>query len=1346
MTEETVETSTLDLLYIEIDNSMIDTASFNGNHSSLANSRSSSSSRISQRSETSGVNLSELKKRFESNSDELLSPFKVKDNELRFKKSPLKNGVDDVKGKGKGKIGSVANRINSLELLSGGTCVDSEKSIGIHKKSPEQKDHNNSTLPILRENSSVKPFNLPNSLSLDSTKPLLQYVNGNTNVTNEDDGKTDVEEDNENIRNELNESPQLVTSPSRIPLTDAVKMNKFIDDNEKLVTYDHINKNLNSNDILTDTPLRDDISDRSTAEIKGSYHLVNTEDSEKVDAETIAKSIVNEELNVDKTIDKQKMSILGNSSTENTSESQNDFASANDQLNTNLSELSNDINDVNNVNDVIELSISTGLNELNITEVDINETLKTMDESELNLETTEEEMNLNLIDESLSSKKILPENIEKLYECIKQNPNAHEIEHSQTSNMGNDEQEPIVEDNTDQSKNADIEVGKDNIQMEREKEEENLEQEQQEKMQINSTVVKEKEIDVGEDEGINEKQLTTNAQSTDVNQKLPVDAEHSNGLQLREEDNQGFVSENVEPMTNKEVIVKSTKTESEEIQLPELVTIETKTHKLNETFFLEREPSAIKLKSNIQNEKQDEKEQTCRCDLETFNNSLTTENDDLASVIYEPLHENPSITEEALQMAQPSINETTTENKYEEIILDNTAPCIEHKTEQRKISESSNSQFSKDDVLSISTLETPVLRSVSKFDSIFVDDLFGDEGDTTAEFNCKNKTVKPDNYLAIWHVQESNQPAVEKPILPTQNQRIVSKVLTENVRYSFKPKIVHHPKYHYLNKDAQTALTTSLSQQFEGALKILDADVQPVPSPTKFKRPMKIWPEPRNPSYHMENTKSTIIEDMFGENIDSSVIKTPSKAALVNKAVSIKSVLVDFDYNDSIIKQHNPAGQTFKNSSVSDPDESLRPKSHCCSPFKIKGRKEAFSTAPDNDDEYNYDSSQNYTMLDIDANPDNIELDSKESVLKDIEINELLEEVEKDPQEFVDEGVYYLNMNKVRVNLSEIKKHKAKMCIHIDNGINSIQTEWKQIEEDGELVLDNELEIPITKDVYKLTLTLKCKYERPQNELKEVIQKVPVSKSSIFARKKYNYERRYVRQKVEHDDWDYLFANDGTYAQLEIGLSEDFLTYNEMSIQHVEIKMINRWAKLYSKYMNDKPIKDLPRRQPFPAATFYYDSYYSRRVSSLESFPKTLTQAIKMARQLNLQNSIVKEGCMLQDGGDLNGLLEKRYFKLQGTRLIGYHEVTMKPKIEINLLNVVDITDNTNTEPSGRNFTNLFLFGECFQLLFKDGEQMSFTCQMSGSETRQWFYTIKQVIDLNVTHQPWIKKLAARIQ
>lgn len=1317
------ETTTLELLYREIEDSMIDTRSSEGNLSGLSNSRSSSSSRISQRTEISGVNLSELKKKFETNNDELLSPFKVKDNDLLFKKTPLKNGIKNVAKKNN--VSSVANRINSLELLSGGTCVDSEKITGSHKKSPEQNGYSRLSLPILRENSSVKPFNLPNSLSLDSTKPLQQYTNGIDKIgSTVDDSQTDVDESKDDsdidIDIESNATPKLVRSPSVISLTDSAMIDN-LSNNVKLEVPQIEQNTLEIDKSLQDTTLRDKIATMNNIE---TTPLMDTKFSnEEVvgfkNEGTIDSSFENDTRDkkddgiLEAEASRSQKSNLIKSVSENSSVSTEDFESAKDHSCSGISSLPDSNN--NESNNVSDLDISTGFGELNVTPpADMNETLKEIDNSEHDYENTEDEESIKLSDEPFCPEKVLPENIEEITE--------HIIEISKHSNL---EQ---LEENVKSTQEKLIETPKNS----------------------NHSVKEENTLRIAPE---NKEGKDGQKEELD-NAKQPIVVDEGKiHIQLQDEDTDGIKESAIEILkpnmftnpTNGHL--KETSTEdkhkviSTNITLSEVRKDEHSTNIDSNPHVEEIQlPEFPKNSSDKNGSHPTAKENDVKIidSLETSNSNLQVQFNDSTSVIYEPLTKSYIPTEGTAKIETGRTKRDT----YENVLLNNESPIVLADVDQRKVSDSSNSQFSKGDICSISTVETPILRNVSKFDSLFVDDLFGDEGDTTTDSFCKNKVIEPDSYLAIWHVQEAKQPVIEKIDLVTQNQRFVSKVMTEKVRYSFKPKVIHHPKYYYLNKNAAFDVTTSLSQDFDGAIKTLATDKPSIPSAELYRIPRKIWPETRNLSHTLDRTKSTILEDMFGPNLDSSVIKTPSKEAVVNKAISIKSVAVDLDYNESSVEKRTPIKQTRKDSRTLD---GLVPRRHYSSPFKIRNKKEDLSFNVDEKEFYDEDSAQNYTMLDVDEKEDHIEVNPKEPLLKDIEINELLEEIEKGQQEFHDEGVYYLSMKKIKANITDIKRHNAKVCIHIDNGINSIQTEWKELGENGEALLDNELEIPITKDVYQLTLSLKFKYERPQNELKEVIQKVPVKKGSIFARKKYNYEKRYVRQKIEHDDWDYLFANDGTFAQLEIGLNEDFLSYTELQVQNMESRMVNRWAKLHSKYTESKPIKELPRRQPFCAGTLYYDSYFSRRVSTFESFPKTLSQAINMARKLNLQNSITKEGPMLQDGGDLNGLLENRFFILHGTKLVGYHEITMKPKIEINLLNVVDISDNTDTEPSGRNFTNLFLFGECFQLTFKDGEQMSFTCQMSGSETREWFHTIKQVIDLNVTHQPWIRKLASKL-
>lgn len=634
----------------------------------------------------------------------------------------------------------------------------------------------------------------------------------------------------------------------------------------------------------------------------------------------------------------------------------------------------------------------------------------------------------------------------------------------------------------------------------------------------------------------------------------------------------------------------------------------------------------------------------------------------------------------------------------------------------------------------------PSIPKEPALESKFIDDIFSPEDDFSYAIE-REVLMKPDNYLAIWRLQEKKEPAFDLKVKNDSSATYLEKndkkgnLKVENINYSFKPKIIHNTKINYLEKNkTENGMITSLSQEFEIALNNLTAE-PPSRSASIIHHPIEIWPK-STCSTNLEmyqHSRDVSVVEVFGEEFSSETLKTPGKLASVNIADSVKSFHVDEESANvsisptTLIKKSPYSNRAFNKGT-----------GHISNPFKViteeKRKPKSKSVKKGNEE-----------IISLEQPVDSFVRTQEETVSHYQTKNERI------PDSNPETGYLFINLDSVSLQLIGIKQHDAQFSLEIDNGINVTKTEWKSVSNEKCLVLDNQLCIPISKGKEeKLYLTLKCKYRRPQKQLVEVVEKVRVGKSfGGLGKSKYIYERKFAEKKVNYDEWDYLFAQDGSFARVEFAISNNFLEEHKKYKRSFDTKnMLNQWAKVIpNKDSNQKTLsKDLLRREPFVIASLKYNVYYAERTDPLEKFPKTLKDAISIAEKFKKQQSITKEGYLVQDGGDLNGLIEKRYFKLYGTDLTGYNESTMKPKITINLLNVKEIISTMDEEnfngKSYRNFTNLFLFGECFTLIFKNNETISFNCQLSGKETREWYLCLKDIIKMNVTHQPWIKRLA----
>ena len=490
-------------------------------------------------------------------------------------------------------------------------------------------------------------------------------------------------------------------------------------------------------------------------------------------------------------------------------------------------------------------------------------------------------------------------------------------------------------------------------------------------------------------------------------------------------------------------------------------------------------------------------------------------------------------------------------------------------------------------------------------------------------------------------------------------------------------------------------------------------------------------------------------------------LKTPVKDVSVALAASIRGYEASFSDSDSHFGEMINSDVMTLNMFDDFEEDEMSPgtptggispvKRHISSPFKVikAGNKS-------NCDEINVKTEEEPETAKLTCT-DSLESATPPPVIETKEEMETqLEGPGETEEEFPDLGTLYLTVKGIStLALYGTKSHRATFSIVFDNGENVIQTSWESLPYDGNIRINKEFELPIdfmkNKDsssvssgessYKKCTITLKCKYAKAKHELVEVVDRVPVGKS-FFGKTKYKSEKRYVQKTAKQDEWDYLFAQDGSFARCEFEIDEEFLNNAAFSNSHMRYDMINKWSRIADGIGGSARFHELPRKPPHKVASLDVEACFLKRTSAFEQFPKTLSLVNKIISKYKLQKNIYKEGYLLQDGGDLNGKIESRFFKLHGSQLSGYHEISKKAKIDINLLKVTEVLCNEDIQTKDgerRNFTEWVLFNECFQLVFDDGERITFNADCSNEEKNDWYNKLKEVVELNAFHQPWVK-------
>lgn len=333
-----------------------------------------------------------------------------------------------------------------------------------------------------------------------------------------------------------------------------------------------------------------------------------------------------------------------------------------------------------------------------------------------------------------------------------------------------------------------------------------------------------------------------------------------------------------------------------------------------------------------------------------------------------------------------------------------------------------------------------------------------------------------------------------------------------------------------------------------------------------------------------------------------------------------------------------------------------------------------------------------------------------------------------------DIGRLYIHINSLKdVLLDQISYHKASFKLYLDNGKHIISTPKLSLDKNQNI--DKEFEIAIEEDTTDLFFTLKINYHTPNQELVEVVEKIPIKLNRlsrlIGIKQKFRYEKKFITQEKTRDDWDNKFANDGSFGKNKINFSAHD---NDVAgkCQSYIIELFNEWEVVKQ---NDKIYK----KPAHLIGKLDVSMLFIPRTSPLETLPPSIKIGYKIANHLVEQSKIRYEGFLFQEGGDCD-LWKRRFFKIEGTKLIAHQETSKKPRAQINLLKVVDILHDGKKSSNERNFTDEILMSDCFKLKFLNGEIINFNAETKELKD-EWIKKLERVVELNKFHQPWVKLL-----
>ncbi|KAK2743053.1 Bud site selection protein bud4 [Myotisia sp. PD_48] len=359
------------------------------------------------------------------------------------------------------------------------------------------------------------------------------------------------------------------------------------------------------------------------------------------------------------------------------------------------------------------------------------------------------------------------------------------------------------------------------------------------------------------------------------------------------------------------------------------------------------------------------------------------------------------------------------------------------------------------------------------------------------------------------------------------------------------------------------------------------------------------------------------------------------------------------------------------------------------------------------------------------------------------------------------------------LDLALPRGERSYFSLTLDNGLHCVTTSWLELGKSAPI--GQEFELVVMQDLeFQLTLQMKPDQLKPkpvpvpQSPTKSVKSQKTSTFSRVFASPKKRRELE-LRQQQEAqqqqqkraeeqasamaaDPWAKtrrLVAQDGSFARAYIALG-DFENQAFGRPLTVDVKCFNEWAvdeaasSVKSKRSTATPAgSGTQRRPPYSIGTLELQLLFvpKPKGASDDDLPKSMNACIREMREADNTASRSWEGFLSQQGGDCP-YWRRRFFKLQGSKLTAYHEVTRQPRATINLAKAAKLIDDKSTltqketsAKNGRRRKSAFaeeeegymFVEEGFRVRFGNGEVIDFYAD-SGVEKEGWMNVLSETV------------------
>lgn len=367
---------------------------------------------------------------------------------------------------------------------------------------------------------------------------------------------------------------------------------------------------------------------------------------------------------------------------------------------------------------------------------------------------------------------------------------------------------------------------------------------------------------------------------------------------------------------------------------------------------------------------------------------------------------------------------------------------------------------------------------------------------------------------------------------------------------------------------------------------------------------------------------------------------------------------------------------------------------------------------------------------------------------------------ELDPPDTCDRGRLFLKFEHIRdLRLPMDSSRNQRFTLTLDNGLQTVTTaamSLAEIKKTGIIPIEQEFELLVGQDL-ELIITLNAIQDPPrQSEQQPIQQKRQTqqmrynqksgSGSEVAApnspkKKRFGFfsspKKKASAPLVDavspssplvppiRDPWADMLGPNGEFSRAYIvesqfeseiyGKKQTFIVscFNEWTVKRRPITQDFSTSNKKS-LLRQQSQGVMGKKDPYRIGGLQVSMLYIPKFHKSEEIPKSMKHCLEELELAYHYRNVHLEGFLSQQGGDCS-FWRRRWFMLKGSILIGHHEQSRKPRIEIDMSTALEMIEFSNM-PSYEIDVPCINEDRAFRISFKDKEPISFYADSIGQK------------------------------